>query len=712
MDVRGEKQWLTAAEAAAEALPGFEFDERHIRRIIATGNLDARSRKTNAGRPSREFHWTSLPPDAKAEYLKRHAIAAHADDGRDDPKTRDAARDLQAEARALIAGAVTAFLADRNLPVQKGLKTFTALYARRKIKLDDWVFAAEPAVTPSRLRTWRRIVANDGPRALRDGRGRPGGSGIFDTDLALRNYAIAAIAARPHLAATHLRNLISADLAREIPLRTVQHFLRGLRKANAPLLKALNNPDQFRSHHQPAFGSRTRHITRINQQWQIDASPADAMCIVNGRPMRFKLTALIDVFTRRVRVLVSDQARSIATMALVRRAVRDFGLPECLKVDNGKEFKSRSVAAFCHDLNIDVNFSRPFTPEEKAHIERFFGTLNRDLFELLPGYIGHNVAQRNAIENRKSFSHRFGENAELAFEVAMSPEGLQARIDAWVENIYHQRSHSGIGMPPFAKALAHADEAKMLADDRALDSLLLSVPGNGGVRIVAKKGIAVFGRHYVAPELIPGYPVSVRHDPTDPAHIVVYSGDGLTFLCIATDPAALSDAELIELSAKAKANTRGFVRAARDASRKVQRLYPAAGAADRLLNAANTGPDLCDDARDAMIAAHPPRLLEHARALDEARTEQQPIEPTADERESAALYLAEFAAKPAPAGTVQCDGYVRPFFEDDCDFVLWTRGWRAAGNALDAEDAAAVARLEASETFQLELNSRTRAANA
>lgn len=710
-----DKEWLTAVEAEAAALPGFELTERHIRRFLEAGSIATRKRQGRGG--GREFHWTSLPPAARDEWLKRHGVLQNASHDAPAP-AREAEKDLLAEARAIVAKAARDFIAARRLTIGKGLKAFSAAYERPcTIALEPWVRIAVPRVEPHQVRTWWRALKTDAPMAaLRDKRGRKQGSGLFDTDFELKNYAIAAIAARPHLSAKKIRKYIIEDLGREIPLRTLQLFMQRLKRNNKALIEAVSHPDAHRSHHQPAFGNLSYRADAINALWEIDASPGDVMCVADGRPCRVKLTAVIDVFTRRARVLVSDQPRAVATMALLRRAILDFGLPVTLKADNGKEFKSRSVEAFCTDLGIALELSRPFSPEQKAHVERFFGTILHDLFEDLPGYLGHNVAQRKAIESRKSFAHRFGEDANLAFEAELSPSELQARIDTWLTDVYEQRLHGGLDTTPFAQAQDHAHEVRRLADERALDRLLLVAPGEGGRRIVGKKGIALFNRFFVHDQL--GYhmgrQVSVRFDPHDLARIAVYDATNRAFLCVAVDPSYIPNAELMTLAAKAKANSRAVVRELRDNVRKVQQLFPAAGMGDRLLLSASRGIDLSDDAREAMQLAHPPRLIASA-ALDASTEQPLAVDATPEQLESANVILAGFAAQdaPAPERAVQCDGYERPaFVGDDMGFWHWAMTRLEGGNALDERDVADIAELEDDENFQLKLTIAAKTAAA
>ncbi|MGH6887953.1 MAG: Mu transposase C-terminal domain-containing protein [Rhizomicrobium sp.] len=707
MHVLGEREWLTATEAASEQLPGLPSSKRNVNRYIAEHEIATRVRSGRGG--GREFHWSTMPAAARAEYLKRHGEHTNPVP-LGDPAARGCQKDILAEARGLI---VSAFAETSKGPKCQARKRFCAAYTARHVKLDPWVFAAVPSVAPHQLALWgSRLGRGDN---LRDGRGRPSGSGLFDADLHLRNFVVAMVAARPQLSATHIRRQIAVDLGREIPLRTLQHFLKTFRKTAAPELKALTNPDRYRSHHKPAFGIVGARVERINARWEIDASPADAMCLVNGRELRVKLVGVVDVFTRRAMVLVSDQVRGIATMALLRRAIAAWGMPELLKIDNGKEFKNRAVERFCADAGIATDFSRPFNPEQKPHIERFFGTIARDLFEMLPGYIGHSVAERQGIEARRSFAHRFGEDAQLTFGVSLSPADLQARIDSWCEDVYARRVHAGIACAPHDRALAHAGDVRRLEDGRLLDALLLDAPDAGGIRIVGKSGIRIGNRFYVAGELgeFSGHRVHCRFDPHAPQSIVVYDVARTKFICIARDRDAMADAELAREAERAKKLNAARIRDIRDATRKVQRLYPADGMADRLLIDARGAfvPD--PESAEAMRIAARPTLVAQRAALAALETDtepEQPIEATDAERESAVIFHIEEAQKhePPPRRMVACDGYERPaFVGDELGLFAWLDVHR---DAIDTRDRVTLEEFESDASFQDLLRNSKRAA--
>lgn len=703
-DVPPERQYLTAAEAAAEKLPGFEYQERQIQYFIRDGELKpARKRAGKGG--GREFHWSALPRQARDEYLKRYGVQQQAEGEDIDPAAKSAKRDLRAEARKLIVDAAKVFVEERRTTIGKGLKTFSKLYAKRRTKLPSWVYGVEPSADPEQVRRWDGIIRRHGSGALIDRRGRPSETRVLDRDDAMRIYIVSQIAARPHLTATQLCQMISVDLQREISLRTLQRFIAKWRDTNAPTLKALTNPDQHRSHHKPAFGRRDENVTFINARWELDATRADAMCLLpDGTRKRYALTQLIDVFTRRAMILVSDQPRAAATMALFRRAIIAWGIPAEIKSDNGKEFIARAVVRFCDDMGIKIVYSHPFTPEEKPFVERFFGTLNRGLFPLLPGYVGANIVQRKAIESRASFSHRFGEEAQLVLETNLSPEGLQGRVDAWLRDVYELQIHSGLNATPREIALAHADDAKFIGDERLLDALLMDAPDAGGIRIVGKRGIRISNRCYIAPELGArmGDHVHVRMDPHDIGRIVVYNAERSVFVCVAEDP-DLTGADRQKIAVQAQSVQRKHLRLVRETMRSVQRQFPAAGIADRLLTHAGGDAFMPDEeTRKAMFHAGPRLIAQRDAldALDQAKAEPQPVEPTAEEQAAHVAFMDELQPAPAPVTYEQCDGYRRPsFIDDDFGFFDWATSRLASGETLDARDTANFERLQNDQAF-------------
>jgi len=106
--------------------------------------------------------------------------------------------------------------------------------------------------------------------------------------------------------------------------------------------------------------------------------------------------------------------------------------PETLVVDHGKIFISEHLTSACARLGISIQPARPYTPTDKAPVERFFRTLREGLLQALPGYKGPDVFNR-------------GVNAEG--EAFFFLHELEDIIREWVALIYHRRPHDGLVDP-------------------------------------------------------------------------------------------------------------------------------------------------------------------------------------------------------------------------------------------------------------------------
>jgi len=156
---------------------------------------------------------------------------------------------------------------------------------------------------------------------------------------------------------------------------------------------------------------------------------------------------------------------------------------------------------------------------------------------LLPGFVGHNVADRKQIEARKSFAQRLGESDKDAFCVELTHDELQTKVDHWLEVKYNHKPHRGLnGKSPFEVMAAWSAPVRRIENERALDILLAPVAGKDGQRAVTKHGIALDHAKFIHPNLVPGTQVLCRHDPSDLGRIYVFSSDGREFICIAECP--------------------------------------------------------------------------------------------------------------------------------------------------------------------------------
>ena len=97
------------------------------------------------------------------------------------------------------------------------------------------------------------------------------------------------------------------------------------------------------------------------------------------------LIALFDDASRAV--MASTFARrdnTTALMPVLRDGVMSRGLPHRLLVDNGANYRARVVRTACAQLGIHLVYATAYRPTSKARLERFFGSVRRQMLPRLP----------------------------------------------------------------------------------------------------------------------------------------------------------------------------------------------------------------------------------------------------------------------------------------------------------------------------------------
>ena len=379
-----------------------------------------------------------------------------------------------------------------------------------------------------------------------------------------------------HTTASHIRRALAARYPeRATPhIAVIRRWVRSWRAEHGHALSAVASPDAHRSRYMPAFGDGASAAEGLNALWELDSTRIDVMC-ADGR--RYALIAAIDVWSRRGKALVAPSSHAEAIGALIRRCLIDWGVPGTARTDEGADYTSAHLRRVFADLGVEHEVLPPYCPHLKPFVERFIGTISRDLFSQLPGFVGHDVADRERLRSRRSFAERRGREKTLLYACDLSAEQLQARIDAWCENVYAREGHTGLGgRTPFERAASWTG-ARRRVDERALDVLLAKPPKHGPTRVVGKHGIGVDGGVYIAPELGDwmGRAMEIRLDPGDYGRIHVFAreGDRLRFVCVAEDPLRTG----IDREAVAREARRRWHAANREARRIARELSAATG---------------------------------------------------------------------------------------------------------------------------------------
>lgn len=556
------KQWFTAQELAEQCLAGLPGTRSAMIRRAKKDNWKSRQHEGRGG--GLEYHIDNLPLSTQAELVKK-LLGGDSITMLDD---QSALQEMKAErrrgrlspeerrhAKTIIVSLFERFRTNQNLGVIEAEKGFISYYAAeastgQSVRIPTWVMETYPAFSIQTLRRWRKDAETD-IAALAGRYGNRKGTGILDRaeDGDVKDFVIGLLTGSTHLKAVHIRTMCRAKYGDTVKVRNLQtnepesvplpkirvfeRFIASWKADNKHLYEKLVNPDSHKNKRQISVGYADGGIDRLNQMWQIDASPVDALC-VDGR---YSLYAIIDVWSRRALFSVTKTPKTEASLLLIRRAIMEWGVPEIIKTDNGSDFKSKRFMTAVAHIGIAQDICQAYTPEQKPFVERVIQTLQHDLMPVLPGFIGHNVADRQQIRARQTFAQRLGVDDQKTFSISLSHQDLQGMIDRWARDKYGQSAHRGLGgLSPAAKAATWTGAIRKIESERALDLLLAPLAGQDGFRTITKKGLRIDNGHFYGPglEIHVGKRVLVRCDPENMGLAYVFTEEG-EFICAATN---------------------------------------------------------------------------------------------------------------------------------------------------------------------------------
>ena len=114
---------------------------------------------------------------------------------------------------------------------------------------------------------------------------------------------------------------------------------------------------------------------------------------------------VIDDFNRQVLRIETDTSLPSQRVIRVLEQLKETrGLPNMIRVDNGPEFISHKLDAWCKDHKITLAFIQPGKPTQNAYVERFNGSIRR---ELLNAYVFRTLdeVREKAFEWQEDYNH-------------------------------------------------------------------------------------------------------------------------------------------------------------------------------------------------------------------------------------------------------------------------------------------------------------------
>lgn len=120
---------------------------------------------------------------------------------------------------------------------------------------------------------------------------------------------------------------------------------------------------------------RMFEMANVNDCWQADTSVGPYIK-VDGIKYRTYIIMFIDDKSRLIMgydIFYNDNA--INMQKVFKNAVKTYGRPKRLFVDNGTPYDNKQLAMICASLGIELIHAKPYTPEAKAKQERLFRTI-------------------------------------------------------------------------------------------------------------------------------------------------------------------------------------------------------------------------------------------------------------------------------------------------------------------------------------------------
>jgi putative transposase len=173
----------------------------------------------------------------------------------------------------------------------------------------------------------------------------------------------------------------------------------------------------------------------------------------------------------------------------LKRAIMRYGCPLAIYADQGQVYRAEQLDAACATLGIQRILARPYSPQAKGKIERFFRFVRSDF---LP---------------------------ELALSTVRTLDDLNQCLLAWIEVVYHRKVHSETGQAPLDRFRQDTAPSVRPVDPLTLrNAFLFRID-----RRVSKSGdVTLQGNRYTVPAFLVSQTIELRYDPFDLAVIEIW----------------------------------------------------------------------------------------------------------------------------------------------------------------------------------------------
>mgnify|MGYP001260777050 CR=1 FL=1 len=184
----------------------------------------------------------------------------------------------------------------------------------------------------------------------------------------------------------------------------------------------------------------------INEVWCGDSSVGPYLKTEDGKKHKVYIIALIDDASRFiVGIDVFFNDNFINLMSVMKSAVAKYGRPQLFNFDNGSSYKNKQMELLAARIGSVIHYDQPYTPTQKAKIERWFRTMKDQWM------------------------------AALDIRDFHSLDELRGNLMAYVQR-YNQSVHSSLnGKSPQDRFFSEPERIRRLTDDAIEKDFLLEI---------------------------------------------------------------------------------------------------------------------------------------------------------------------------------------------------------------------------------------------
>lgn len=235
-------------------------------------------------------------------------------------------------------------------------------------------------------------------------------------------------------------------------------------------------------------GTRDRRrfaFERAGQLWTSDVMHGPSVRLDDRTKRKTYLIAFLDDATRVVPYAAFALSENTqAFLPVLKQALLRRGYSERLYVDNGANYRSHQLALVCAKLGIALIHSRPYQPQGRGKIERWFKTV------------------------RAQFLTR------LTAADTESLTALNRKLWAWVEGEYHHTPHRALeGDTPLERWARSAEQVRFPEPELNLDDLFLFEATR---KVQTDRTVSLNGVIYEVDAALVSERVTLRYDPAAP----------------------------------------------------------------------------------------------------------------------------------------------------------------------------------------------------